>query len=954
MEILDAFAEEETVVWTQWHWTDSDGVLLLNLFGDLGPGEYRLRITDLTDPDHVQIITDEWVTVLSGNNISVTVTPENIAIGESAEAKVLIAFGEVDPNTGIPARGLPGREVTVTVTEFMYNTGTYSGVTDSEGIARIPVGYDLQPGWLTVFATDELTGATSASVQLSIVTMDSMRISAPELSTETIAYRQQPPPNPLRVRASEELLLEATSLWSMTFPEAVPTWACDPPAAGTFTFNAGLETAFYVADPLWRGTLTITARVGSETLTAQVVYVGVHHTESGSPTASMLDTVVFTAYPDPQNESFPMTGGNESALTWTSEPDLGAPTVTVYPDRVEASFTIPQDTSGLVEVKAISGSSEGKAFVFVDNASWVITPQPAVVGQDDVLMMTATQEGVTGMGAWMTKADFELLWEILTMTLAQSDIERSRRMLSAMVDMPNLTPPPLVAELVTEGMPVLRVTVTDWNWMEAVEELIINGQTVDTSGWGIEEWETLLAQPMALEWVFVVTQDQQVVAQRTIRAVISELGANWHGVNTGNVEVVFIPLEELENVYLSVSSNITWHAENGVRGSADEGGYSPYDSIAEATLWVVNVGRVLAKDWMTGATAETVRLSDGSSGEIGELTVGVGVFVTLQAFINPEGAPKWPQDKPYWESVDPPQNSTAIFTTPNGTDLTRFGPQGEEGDYTVHVSSSSPLSVVVRAMRLGVLTLDSNNDRRVDEQDEPLVVKLNQPGFVFWVKEGGADRPRMDNHLDLEDFAVLRLQVERLGNGRRYQLRWSPANQLPNSQFGLAVYPRFAANYLTQENDASTQLSGARQHIPALVRPNQPWTIPEDVFALTAEEQQNSAQQLTRWLLIAGIQPGAGFLELVESDAQGNIIHDAQGNPRVLDAVYLTIRLPQDLYMIGNARKSMNSVVDFRRFKYVNASHRAADGRILRQSVFGWIEGSRVNPQPQQASESYK
>jgi hypothetical protein len=43
----------------------------------------------------------------------------------------------------------------------------------------------------------------------------------------------------------------------------------------------------------------------------------------------------------------------------------------------------------------------------------VIVPQPAVVGQDDVWAMTATQMGESGMGAWMTKADFELWWAIM-------------------------------------------------------------------------------------------------------------------------------------------------------------------------------------------------------------------------------------------------------------------------------------------------------------------------------------------------------------------------------------------------------------------------------------------------------------------------------------------------------------------------------------------------------------
>jgi|GEM_PF-5094649 len=88
----------------------------------------------------------------------------------------------------------------------------------------------------------------------------SLRISAPELSTEITASREQEPPAPLRVRASEPLQLEVASCWSLTVPEGLPIWSCDPPAAGTFSFDAGLETGFYVADPLWRGTLTITAR----------------------------------------------------------------------------------------------------------------------------------------------------------------------------------------------------------------------------------------------------------------------------------------------------------------------------------------------------------------------------------------------------------------------------------------------------------------------------------------------------------------------------------------------------------------------------------------------------------------------------------------------------------------------------------------------------------------------
>jgi hypothetical protein len=121
---------------------------------------------------------------------------------------------------------------------------------------------------------------------------------------------------------------------------------------------------------------------------------------------------------------------------------------------------------------------------------------------------------------------------------------------------------------------------------------------------------------------------------------------------------------------------------------------------------VTNVGKVLVKDWVTGATAETVRDPvTNQSGPVGSITTGVGGYVTLQAFINPSNAPAWPQDKPYWELVNAPTNSATQFTNYSGTPLTQFGPLDEPGSYTFNVSSSRHLSVKVNSTTLALKKL---------------------------------------------------------------------------------------------------------------------------------------------------------------------------------------------------------------------------------------------------------
>jgi hypothetical protein len=322
----------------------------------------------------------------------------------------------------------------------------------------------------------------------------------------------------------------------------------------------------------------------------------------------------------------------------------------------------------------------------------------------------------------------------------------------------------------------------------------------------------------------------------------------------------------------------------------------------------------------------------------------------LQAFINPDNAPRWPQDKPYWENVDPPQNSTAIFSSSSGADLTRFGPQSEEGDYTVHVSSSSHLSLVIRAIRLGFLRVDSNNDRLHNEQDEAVGVKTVWPGFVFWVKDGGANQPRIRKVNDLEDFAPMRLLVATPAVGTTYQLRWSPVNQqnTPTSSFGVSVYRRVHQNYLSVEVHAVAQV---REPHLGVVRPGQPLTLPAELFTESRGAQRQANGEMEQWLVFAGTEPGEGLLELVLSDAQGTPLRNANGEDWVLDAVFLTLRHPHDLYLIGNARESLAAATDLLRFKHVRAAHKEPAGVLEnvgtmyrtvpgRESVHGWIENT--------------
>ena len=189
-------------------------------------------------------------------------------------------------------------------------------------------------------------------------------------------------------------------------------------------------------------------------------------------------------------------------------------------------------------------------------------------------------------------------------------------------------------------------------------EVIINGEPADTSGWGYAEWVALASVSPAVECVF---------RERTFR-MVSGPSASWHGVNTGSMDVAFV----LPNFF----------------------DWSPISvgPAAEATLWVVNVGSVTAKDWVTGAAAETVRdLETNESGEIGKLVTRIRRSISVHAFINPIDAPVWPSEKPLWTLKHPDDSVEPIGAT--GESFFKHQLPEEPGDYVITVQSSPLLGI---------------------------------------------------------------------------------------------------------------------------------------------------------------------------------------------------------------------------------------------------------------------
>jgi len=181
--------------------------------------------------------------------------------------------------------------------------------------------------------------------------------------------------------------------------------------------------------------------------------------------------------------------------------------------------------------------------------------------------------------------------------------------------------------------------------------------------------------------------------------MVSGPSASWHGVNTGSMDVAFVPIV------------FDWSTIS-------------VGTVAAATLWVVNVGSVTAKDWVTGQTAETVRQSDGSSGPVGRVSTSVGSFVTLRAFINPTDAPSWPDQKPLWAVVGGlPFGSSAVFSSDSGVPLNNFGPLDKEGTFTLGVSSSDQLEVDVNVREMEFVDRDY---RRVEILQSVPAEVLNQ------------------------------------------------------------------------------------------------------------------------------------------------------------------------------------------------------------------------------------